>query len=213
MKTPTRNSLFALLFAGVISLTLLVQQAQAQAEPIEGSNVPITGTIGFSGLATFNTNSLATATQVINFQPFSGGPNNSATVTNATGSFATTVTPGSLASFPNIYTFSPSVAVTPLWTVGGFTFNLTSSTIVLQTSTNLVIQGMGILTGPAGFDPTPGVWAFSTQQANGQNAANFSFSANTAGVGVGVPEGGSTVALLGVALLGVVGLRRKFARS
>ncbi|CAN5761882.1 hypothetical protein BH20VER1_BH20VER1_07960 [soil metagenome] len=206
MKTPTRNSLFALLFAGVISLTLLVQQAQAQAEPIEGSNVPITGTIGFSGLATFNTNSLATATQVINFQPFSGGPNNSATVTNATGSFATTVTPGSLASFPNIYTFSPSVAVTPLWTVGGFTFNLTSSVIVRRESSFLDITGMGTITGPSGFSSTPGTWAFSSQSSGGAPAANFAFSANSHAI----PEP-STYALLvgGTAFAAFVARRRK----
>ena len=123
MKTLTKKSLLALLSAGVISLALLGQQAQA---------VPITGSIGFAGLATFNTNSLGTATQVINFQPFAGGTNNRATVTNATGSFLTTITPGVLATFPNVYIFNPSSAVTPLWTVGGFTFNLTSSVINLQ---------------------------------------------------------------------------------
>lgn len=188
--------------AAVIACSVFSHQASAD---------PITGDIDFAGQATFNTNSLATATQVINFQPFSGGPNQSATVTSATGSFATTVANGSLASFPNIYTFNPSSAVTPLWTVGGFTFNLLTSTIVTQNSMMLIITGSGILTGPAGFDPTPGLWAFTSQQANGGTATSFSFSANTAAAGV--PEGGTTVALLGIALLGVVGLHRKLARS
>ncbi len=195
------KTLFATFAAALLACSVFSHQAGA---------VPITGTIDFAGQATFNTMSLATATQVINFRPFTGGPNNTAAITNATGSFATTITPGvTFASFPNIYIFNPSSPVTPLWTAGGFTFNLTSSTIVTQNSASLMITGVGILTGPAGFDPTPGIWSFTTQSSGGAPSASFSFSADAAAV----PDGGSTVALLGVALLGVVGLRRKLARS
>ncbi len=171
--------------------------------------VPITGDIDFAGQAFFNTTSLATATRVMNFRANEAAANNTAVVTSATGSFST-IAAGTLATM-NPYTFNPSTPVTPLWTVGGFSFNLTSSTIVLQSSTFLAISGTGILTGPAGFDPTPGLWAFTSQQAGGGSQQSFSFSANT--TAVGVPDGGSTVALLGAGLIGVVALRRKFAKA
>jgi hypothetical protein len=56
----------------------------------------------------------------------------------------------------------------------------------------------------AGFDPTPGTWAFSTQSAGGISQASFTFSADTAAV----PDGGPTVALLGIALGGMEAVRR-----
>lgn len=172
--------------------------------------VQITGDIDFAGQAFFNTNSLATATQVVNFRS-SGGVNNHADVTDATGDFATTISMGDLASFPSLYQFNPSAPASPLWTVGGFTFNLTSSSVALQTSKFLIIEGVGTITGPPGFDSTPGTWAFTSQQSNGANRVSFSFSANNTAVPGHVPDGGSTVALLGAALTGVAALRRKLA--
>ncbi len=189
--------------------TLLAVLATAALTLGAAQAVQITGDIDFTGQAFFNTNSLATATAVNNFKAMAGGASHSALVTNVSGSFATTISDGDVASFPNLYQFNPSAPTTPLWTVGGFTFNLTSSTVLLQTSTALVIEGTGILTGPAGFDPTPGVWAFSSQQSNGASKNSFSFSANTAANGV--PDGGSTVALLGAALIGVATLLRKLS--
>lgn len=172
--------------------------------------VQITGDIDFAGQAFFNTTSLATATAVNNFKTMASGPDHTALVTDVSGSFATTIASGDIASFPNVYQFNPSAPASPLWTVGGFSFNLTSSTVLLQTSMFLVIQGTGILTGPAGFDPTPGTWAFSSQQSDGKSKNSFSFSANTSGVPQ-VPDGGSTVSLLGAALVGAAALRRKLA--
>ncbi len=169
----------------------------------------ITGDIDFAGQAFFDTNSLATATQVTNFRS-SDGTNNSADVTQANGDFSAIAT-GTKASFPNAYTFNPSSPTSPLWTVGGFTFNLTSSTVVLQNSQFLIIKGKGFLTGN-GFDATPGIWAFTSQQSDGSEQDSFSFSANTAAQPGGqVPDGGSTVALLGAALVGVAAIRRKLA--
>ncbi len=168
----------------------------------------ITGDIDFAGQAFFDTNSLATATQVTNFRA-SDGTNQSATVTQANGDFSGIPT-GTNASFPNAYTFNPSSPTSPLWTVGGFTFNLTSSTVAFQSSQFLSIKGTGFLTGN-GFDKTPGTWAFTSQQADGSEQDSFSFSANTSAQPGQVPDGGSTVALLGAALVGVAAIRRKLA--
>jgi hypothetical protein len=52
-------------------------------------------------------------------------------------------------------------------------------------------------------------WAFTTQNAGGRTRAIFSFSAN----GNAVPDGGSAVAFLGLALTGLEVLRRKLKRD
>ncbi len=194
-----------------ITKTLLAAIAAAALTLGSAQAVQITGDIDFAGQAFFNTNSLATATQVVDFRS-SGGAGNSADVTDATGDFATTISTGDVASFPNLYQFNPSAPANPLWTVGGFTFDLTSSTVVLQNSRFLVIEGVGILSGN-GFDATVGTWAFTSQQSDGSNRDSFSFSANTTAAPGQVPDGGSTVALLGAALLGVAALRRKIATA
>ena len=72
-----------------------------------------------------------------------------------------------------------------------------------------MITGTGTLTG-AGFDSTPGTWAFSAQSAGGIHQASFTFSADT--TGAGVPDGGTTVMLLGAAL-GALGLARRYIMS
>jgi hypothetical protein len=63
-----------------------------------------------------------------------------------------------------------------LWSVGGFTYNLTTSTITQQGNGFLSVSGTGTISGN-NFAPTPGTWRFSTQNpaANGV----FSFSAST----------------------------------
>jgi hypothetical protein len=160
---------------------------------------PITGMLNIGGTATFNTNSLMTAS--------------SATFNNAhvedmnSGDFAGIAinTPVVMTS----YTFDPSTMTNGLWSVAGFTFNLTASTVDFRSATFISVSGTGIITSP-GFDPTPGVWAFSSQAAGGHTGATFSFSANT--VAGAVPDGGMTVALLGAGLVGLAAFRAKFAK-
>jgi len=103
--------------------------------------------------------------------------------------------------------FNPSTATIPLWQVGGFTFDLTSSTIVTQTNFFLNVTGVGTLSG-AGFTTTPGSWSFTVSNALGKPHATFGFTSDTAATAV--PDSGATAALLGVALAGVEVLRRKF---
>ena len=89
--------------------------------------------------------------------------------------------------------------------MGGFTFDLSSSTIISQSSTFLDIRGVGTISGN-GFDPTPGTWSFSASRGDGGNASNFGFQAQSAAI----PEA-STVALLAVGsvLIGRRWWRRK----
>jgi hypothetical protein len=189
------KTILAVLATGVISCGLFSQQAQA---------TPINGNIQFAGEVAFDTNSLATATQVVTWFDIFHNPGFSS-VTSATGTFSGFVSSGDPATM-SPWTFNPSMATPNLWSVGGFTFNLTSSTIVTQNASTLVITGTGVVSGN-GFDPTAMDWSFTTQSSGGRTNTSFSFSAN--GIAVGVPDGGSAVALLGIVLIGIEVLRRK----
>jgi hypothetical protein len=163
--------------------------------------VPITGSMTFTGGARFDTNSLATASTVNTFSNTS--------VLDADGSFTGVSGPVTM-SAPWTFAPVPGLARPALWSVGGFTFDLSGTTAVDRPLVGgiqfLVITGVGTLFGPVGFDPTHVTWSFSTQapSVNGK----FSFSAATSAV----PDGGMTGTLLGAALIGLAAYRAKFAK-
>lgn len=103
--------------------------------------------------------------------------------------------------------FSFAGGVTPLWSVDGFSFNLTSITNIERATNGVVLAGFGTLLGPAGFDPTAAVWSFSADETD----VEFRFS-STAAATPTVPDGGTTVMLLGLGMLGLASARRRFAR-
>jgi hypothetical protein len=127
------------------------------------------------------------------------------------GSFAPFVAVGAAATFTPLQWNFNSGPVTAFWSVGGFTFNLTASSIFSQGGfpAGVVVNGSGIISGN-GFDPTPGTWSFSTQDPSAGTPPVFSFSAATGAI---VPDSGTTVALLGLALVGVGFLRRKLGAA
>ena len=95
------------------------------------------------------------------------------------------------------------LAVDPLWTFvdGGLTYEFNLSTVI----SNAVVAGARVIEGSGtatitGFDPTPGYWQLSTSGRN----ATVSFSSVAT-----VPDGGATVAFLGLALLGISVVRAK----
>src|SRR4029450_13260 len=79
-------------------------------------------------------------------------------VTSATGDFSG-IAPGTQATMGQPWIFNPSTPTPGLWSVGGFTFDLLSSTIVTQTAKNLSIEGTGTVSGN-GFDATAMDWSF-----------------------------------------------------
>ncbi len=84
-----------------INKAVLAVLAAAALTLVSARADQITGDIDFAGQAFFDTPSLATATQVTNFKTMAGfGLDQSALVTDATGSFATTVVAGDIAFFP-----------------------------------------------------------------------------------------------------------------
>ena len=195
MKSKLRTTL------GAVLLSLAFGGA-AHAASITGS---INFAAGPGGGVTYGPgNNLATADQILSFD--------NPLVTEASGSFAAIPT-GTSVSFTTPYTFDPSTAYSPLWSVssGGttFSFNLNSSFIEVQNSGFLAITGTGVFTG-TGFEATPGVWRYTSQAPSADG--RFSWSSSAAPDGRTVPDGGTTVALLGASLLGLHGARRKFGK-
>jgi hypothetical protein len=156
----------------------------------------ISGTIGFAGDVTLN-GSVGIASEVT--QWLSSSQTGSPQVGTATGDFATYVTLGDAVTFATTpWLFYTSTPISAFWSVDGFTFDLTSSSITIHTSTEVDVYGTGTVSGN-GFAATAGTWFFTAHDPDD----TFSFSSTTV-----VPDGGVTVMLLGAAL-SALGLFRK----
>ena len=190
MKTPLKTILTVLII-GLVSCGLFSQQAQA---------VPIVGGISLAGGYVTNTGNINTATAFTSF-PF-------VIVTGVSGSYTGVGTGlGSPVVTMNPFSFNPfSSSVTPLWTFmfagSTYSFDLTLLSLTQQGNNTLTLNGTGTLH-ITGFTDTPGTWVFTANQASD----TFSFSSSNAAVAV-APDSGSAVALLGIALAGIEGVRR-----
>ena len=155
------------------------------------SAVPITGSLGFTGAYT-----IAGGTSLDNLTGINI-TGNSATVTGVVGgTFAAAGISVGQTAFYNNFTLGGST--TNLWSIGGFSFDLTSMVINYQATNLLALSGSGIITSTnSNLDPTSGGWTFTANSGGG----NFTFSSST------VPEP-TTAMLLGIGLLGVGALRK-----
>ena len=157
--------------------------------------VPITGNIGFSGAVQLNSTSVSTATQALAW--FN-------TVVNATSGSFVSVPNGSAVTLATPWMFNSVGPVSNFWKVGGFTFNLVSSAIYSQDSLFLNVVLAGTVTGN-NFDATAftGTFQVANPSADGMSTFTERLSFNA------VPDGGTTVLLLGSALSGLALIRRK----
>jgi hypothetical protein len=158
---------------------------------------PITGSIDFAGVVTFDTMSLATATRVNVW--------NSSFVLQDSGDFSS-IAAGTNVTMAAPWIFNPSTNTPSLWSVGGFKFDLASSVIVSQSATFLNVTGFGTLSGN-GFDPTPGTFSFTASDSSGQNQTTFGFQAQS----TAVPEP-TTLTLLGLGAAGLISSRKRRAK-
>jgi hypothetical protein len=159
----------------------------------------ISGSIGFTGEYSQNggtLGNLATATSMTITE---------VRVDTATGTFVGAGAPLTFASPIGVNGNPPSLVGGNLWTVtvGGtvFSFVVTSQSQPFTSATQINIQGTGTIDdGAGGFDPTAGVF----QLGFGVSGASFTWQSTSAGV----PDGGMSVALLGIALAGLGFMRR-----
>jgi hypothetical protein len=218
--------------AGLFAMTPAAQAASFEL----GSQISFAGTSTVEDAAgNALTTDLSTAAQ-LNFgkynysipqpapkPPITGTVTNKQWVATESGSFVPFVNDGDAVTFKN-FKFSPlsPSPVSPLWSVDGFTFILTSlnpfgtnlDTNSVISATTVSLLGKGILAGH-GFGPTLGTFNLTTQNgkpATGLSTANnfkLSFSASTAPVPVP-----AALFFAAPALLGVFGVsRRKNAAS
>jgi hypothetical protein len=182
-KTMKKTFLSLCMVGGMFSTT--VQTIQA---------VPITGVIGFSGTAQLDGPTVNTSSEVLSW----GGDN------------ITGIASGSLALASPW--FFDSGALNNFWVVNGFTFNLTSSQIFSTSSKSISILLAGtVVSTIAGLDPTAFVGAFTTQDPSSLNDGMFSY---TESISFGsVPDGGTTVLLMGIAALALGTVKYKWRNA
>lgn len=169
---------------------------------------PITGDISFLGFYTpidgsGTPTSLGAATG-LDF-------NNPVLVAGATGDFASYLTPWmSTATFVDAFNFNPLVpSPVLLWMAGGFEFTMTAVDILGQSDKFLGLVGTGEIAGN-GFDATVGTWSMVGGKflfySKNRGAPGFTDPPTP------VPDGGSTMILLGAALLGIGFARAGYGR-
>lgn len=195
--------------ARVLSLLLGSLALTAQA-------VPITGQINIqAGSVVLTPNVLGAVTSV--------GASTDGKVTSVEGAYP-------LALLNDLAVYKAfNVAVGPqvianLWTVSdilpivgsGFTysFDLSAITTVVQTASNLFINGTGFLnSSDPSLSSTAARWAYGINAADGSATTGvFSFQSNNV-ANRSVPDGGSAAILLGLGLMGIAGVSRALGRG
>jgi hypothetical protein len=159
--------------------------------------------INFAGSAQFDPMNLATATTIEEWFSATSLTPGISKVQSVDGSAFT----GSISVGDSITMSSPWVftdAITNLWAVGGFSFDLLSATINHQSGAFIAVTGTGVVSGN-GYSPTQASWFFTANQP--LTDGRFAYSAGTSTAAV--PDGGSAIALLGLALGGMEFLRRR----
>jgi VPDSG-CTERM motif len=174
--------------AAAASVVCLASMAQA---------TPITGNIGFSGAVDMNSTSVNSATEVTSWlNTVAASPSGSfvGIVNNGDAVAMTGATPWSFNSGP----------LANFWSVDGFTFNLTSSSIVSQVGGFLNVLLAGSVSGN-GFTTTAfdGSFQVADPASGGPETYTERLSFNS------VPDGGTTVVLLGLGLLSLGLFRNK----
>jgi VPDSG-CTERM motif len=190
------KTILAVLAVGLLSCTLFSQRAHA---------IPITGEIDMSGTAFLDNVFLGLATKTTGYGAISVGG-------IPTGSFAGTA--GDSVTWTT-FGWAPFFSSGHLWTFTdagtGFTysFDLSGDTIMHQDNMFLNLLGTGTvsITGNGSpYDTTTATWSFTISNPDGGPHSNFAFTfANSQTT---TPDGGSAVALLGIALAGIEGMRR-----
>jgi hypothetical protein len=173
--------------------------------------IPISGQISFSGLAVLDSANLSLATKFMSYSN-SAGTTPFPQVGLHSGSYLP-VPGGTSATFSG-FTFSPLPGSVPftLWsfTIGSLTysFQVKSLSVPTQNGTflNVIGTGLAFITGAGSIYDVAGTSGVFSITDTGSGGPTFTFGANTI-----VPDGGTTVMLLGAGLSGLALLRKKLA--
>ena len=170
------------------------------------SAVPIAGSISIVSFS----DSAFSFDLVANTVTFGGGPGvANAIVSNRSGSYALAIPLliPTVGVHYNSFTYSPlSGSISPIWAttapnLGLASFDLSSIGFIDENpGVSLTLRGDG-LAKLAGFDDTRGTWSFTATQ----NGTTFGWDSINS---TRVPDGGATLALLGMSVLGLGGVRR-----
>lgn len=171
--------------------------AVALAQSVQA--VPITGNIGFAGTAVLNTANAATASTVVGWI--------NTHVETVSGDFSVFTALNHAVLFHNPWSFN-SGPISSFWVVDGFTFSLSASARFSSPGAQLLDVLLSGTVSGHGFNATAfeGTFQVANPPSNAglaQFSAHLSFNS--------IPDGGTTVLLLGAALSGLALFRRKLA--
>ena len=178
------------------------------------SAVAITGQLVMDGTANLNNALLGSASAVSSF-------GSDVVATDASDGVFTDAAWTSVTI--NGFNFDSSFStVDPLWTVtsGGedFSFKLTGLTVIEHSTTYLDILGTGVISSTAldgsgnlKYENTAGTFSFTISDSDGvaDSGATFKFGFSATSSASSVPDGGASIALLGVGIVGLAALRRR----
>lgn len=164
----------------------------------------INGSVGFTGNYTATNEILNTAGNQFNITSTSVGA--------STGDLSGATSP--LSFLTPINADNDNLVGNQLWSVtvgtNKFFFLVTTSITTTYLDNQVSFSGLGTMTDDDGlFLETQGEWQLGFGRSGTGTNASFTWQSTTAALGHGVPDGGSTVLLLGGALLSVALLRRK----
>jgi len=153
----------------------------------------ITGSFGITGDWTQTGTSLLDATAISLDTPVYGVEGSTGDTSNV--DFISAGAGGSTESL------TAALTGDPFFTIKGWSFQLTSLTIVDQTSGLLSLTGSGILSG-TGYDATNATWAFSATSLN-------SYNMEVAAAGIPAVPVPAAIWLFGSGLIGLIGVVRR----
>jgi hypothetical protein len=186
-KTQLKSNNYEIMKKMIITAVSVAAFAVSLTQTARG--VPISGVIGFSGSAQLDAPTVASSTEVLAWYGNVTGI--------ASGSFAGLT--GSTVALAAPWLFN-SGAENAFWSVGGFTFNLASSSVLSRSATSVTVGLVGtVVSTIAGFSPTAFTGSFTTQDPSLNNGGVSSYTESLSFSGVGVPDGGSTILLMGIA--------------
>lgn len=185
--------------AAILATVALASSVQA---------APITGSVQIS--ANLSTISIDFGNNTVTFDPSSPALN--ARVDNGSGSLGSLLPKDTRISYKN-FKYEALVVANPIWASEFNTvwFNLSSITSITEVPdgsggfAGLLLFGTGTVnTSNPNYSSTPGTWSFNASTTDGV----FSWGSTATATPSRVPDGGSTLALLGVVFLGLGGARR-----